>query len=81
MVEDINRSNEQATNRLSGSLEEAMKQSAANQGLLTEQMREFVQDFRKLVTEEQDKSKRAMDDVVTKVLEQLSSSSFQQYSY
>lgn len=72
LVEDINRSNEQATNRLSGSLEEAMKQSAANQGLLTDQMREFVQDFRKLVTEEQDKSKRAMDEAMTKVLEQLS---------
>jgi hypothetical protein len=72
LVEDINRSNEQATSRLSGTLEEAMKQSAANQGLLTDQMREFVQDFRKLVTEEQDKSKRTMDDAVSKVLEQLS---------
>ena len=32
-----------------------MKQSAANQQLLTEQMRQFVDDFRKLVTDEQTK--------------------------
>jgi hypothetical protein len=73
LVEDINQANEQNANRLSGTLEDAMKQSAANQQLLTEQMREFVQDFRKLVTEEQDKSKRTMDDAVTKVLAQLTS--------
>jgi hypothetical protein len=72
LVEDINRSNEQATNRMSGTLEDAMKQSAANQQLLTDQMREFVQDFRRLVTEEQDKANRSMDDAVSKVLEQLS---------
>lgn len=72
LVEDIDRSTEQAANRLSGTLEEAMKQSAVNQGLLTEQMREFVQDFRKLVAEEQDQSKRAMDDAVAKILERLS---------
>ena len=71
LVEDINRSNEQATNRLSGTLEDAMKQSAANQQLLTDQMRQFVEDFRKLVSEEQDKSKRTMDEAVGKVLLQL----------
>ena len=71
LVEDINTSNEQNANRLSGTLEDAMKQSAANQQLLTEQMRDFVQDFRKLVTEEQDKSKRTMDEAVSMVLEQL----------
>ena len=71
LVEDINSSNEQATNRMSGTLEDAMKQSAANQQLLTDQMRQFVEDFRKLVGEEQDKSKRAMDDAVSSVMEQL----------
>lgn len=72
LVEDINRSNEQATNRMSGTLEDAMKQSASNQQLLTDQMRQFVEDFRKLVTDEQGKSKRAMDDAVSTVLGQLS---------
>jgi hypothetical protein len=73
LVEDINRSNEQATNRMSGTLEDAMKQSASNQQLLTDQMRQFVEDFRKLVTDEQDKSKRTMDDAVSTVLSQLTS--------
>ena len=45
LVADISRSNEQAANRMSGTLEDAMKQSAANQQLLTDQMRDFVQDF------------------------------------
>jgi hypothetical protein len=73
LVADINRSNETAANRLSGTLEDAMKQSAANQQLLTDQMRTFVQDFRKLVTEEQDKSKRVMDDAISTVLQKLAS--------
>ena len=72
LVEDINRSNEQATNRLSGTLEDAMKQSAANQQLLTDQMRQFVDEFRRLVTDEQAKSKKTMDDAVGSVLQQLS---------
>lgn len=73
LVTDINKSNEQANNRLSGTLEEAMKQSAANQQSLTDQMRAFVQDFRKLVTEEQDKSKKTMDAAIGSVLQQLTS--------
>lgn len=35
---------------MSGTLEDAMKKAADNQQLLTDQMREFVQDFRRLVT-------------------------------
>lgn len=72
LVENINRSNEQVTNRMSGTLEDAMKQSSSNQQLLTDQMRQFVDDFRKLVTDERDKSKRTMDDAVSTVLAQLS---------
>lgn len=71
LVADIGRSNEQATTRLSGSLEEAMKQAAANQQLMTEQMRDFVRNFRKVVTEEQEKSRQTMDQAVTAVLERL----------
>jgi hypothetical protein len=40
--------------------------------LLTDQMRQFVQDFRKLITEEQSKSKQAMDDSIMKVLGDVS---------
>jgi hypothetical protein len=71
LVNDLNRSNEVATNRLSGTLEEAMKMAAANQQVMTDQMREFIQDFRRLVSEEQDKSKRTMDEAMAGVLTQL----------
>ena len=50
-----------------------MKKAADNQQLLTDQMREFVQDFRRQVSEEQDKSRHAMDDAVMKVMNELAS--------
>ena len=65
---DIKATNENASNQMSGKLEEAMQKASENQQLLTDQMRQFVQDFRNLVNEEQAKSKRAMDDAVMKVL-------------
>lgn len=69
LVQDINSSNEQAANRMSGTLEDAMKQSAANQQQLTDQMRQFVDDFRKLVSDEQTKSKKTMDDAIANLLQ------------
>jgi len=68
LLADIKRTNEQAATQMSGTLEDAMKKAADNQQVLTDQMREFVQDFRRLVAEEQNKSKQAMDDAVMKVL-------------
>jgi DNA repair exonuclease SbcCD ATPase subunit len=69
LVDDINRSGEEATTRLSGTLEDAMKQAASNQQLLTEQMRQFVDEFRKLAANEQAKSMRTMDDAIAKVMQ------------
>ncbi len=68
LLADIKQTNEHASQQMSGTLEEAMKKAADNQQLLTDQMREFVQDFRKLVTDEQNKSKQVMDEAVMKVL-------------
>lgn len=68
LLTDIKLANEQAASQMSGTLEDAMRKAADNQQLLTDQMREFVQDFRRLVTEEQNKSKQAMDEAVMKVL-------------
>lgn len=68
LLADIKQTNEQAANQMSGTLEDAMRKAADNQQHLTDQMREFVQDFRRLVTEEQNKSKQAMDEAVMKVL-------------
>lgn len=68
LLSDIKTTNEQASNQMSGKLEEAMRKAADNQQVLTDQMREFVQEFRRLVTEEQTKSKQVMDEAVMKVL-------------
>lgn len=68
LLADIKQTNEHATSVMSGTLEEAMKKAADNQQLLTDQMREFVQDFRRLVTEEQNRSKEAMHETVMQVL-------------
>lgn len=68
LLSDIKTTNEHAADQMSGKLEEAMRKSADNQQLLTDQMRQFVQDFRSLVNDEQAKSKRALDETVMKVL-------------
>lgn len=73
LIDDMNQSSEQAATRMSTTLEEAMKQAAAHQGVLTDQIREFVAEFRKLLADEQGKSQKAMDDAVAKVLAQLTS--------
>ncbi|MCA3081811.1 MAG: anti-phage defense ZorAB system ZorA [Rhodocyclaceae bacterium] len=72
LLADIKRTNEQASNTLTGTLEEAMKKAADNQRVLIEQMREFVQEFKKLVEDERSKSKQALDDAMSKVLADLS---------
>uniref|UniRef100_C5CL43 Putative methyl-accepting chemotaxis sensory transducer n=1 Tax=Variovorax paradoxus (strain S110) TaxID=543728 RepID=C5CL43_VARPS len=74
LLADIMKTNEQAASQMSGTLEDAMRKAADNQQLLTDQMREFVQDFRRLVTEEQSKSKQAMDEAVMKVLSEVAMS-------
>ena len=71
LLADIKRTNEQAATQMGVTLDDAMKKAADNQHLLTGQMREFVQDFRRLVTEEQNKSKQAMDDTLAKVLDEV----------
>ncbi|WP_447940985.1 anti-phage ZorAB system protein ZorA [Pseudoxanthomonas mexicana] len=71
LLADIKKTNEQAVNQMGGTLDEAMKKAADNQQLLTDQMRDFVQDFRRLITEEQGKSKQALDDAVMSVLGQV----------
>lgn len=68
LLADIKLTNQQAASQMSGTLEDAMRKAADNQQLMTDQMREFVQEFRRLVTEEQSKSKQAMDEAVMKVL-------------
>jgi hypothetical protein len=68
LLDNIARTGAQATNQMSGKLEQAMQQAGNSQSLLTEQMREFVLEFRALSTDAQRQSRLAMDGTVIKVL-------------
>ena len=72
LLENIEKSAESATSQMSQTLEDAMRQAAANQQVMTNQMREFVQEFRTLVSDEQTKSKQVMDEAMSNVLTKLS---------
>jgi DNA anti-recombination protein RmuC len=72
LLQNIERSNANATTQMSQTLEAAMKQAAANQEAMTDQMRAFVQEFHTLVSAEHAKSKQAIDETLTTVLGQLS---------
>lgn len=73
LVEDIGRTNKTASEEMSNKLADAMKEATANQNLLTEQMRQFVAEFRGLVNDEQEKARAAMDASVQEVLSKVAS--------
>ena len=73
LVEDIGRTNKTASEEMSNKLSDAMKDATANQNLLTEQMRQFVTEFRGLVNDEQEKARAAMDASVQEVLSKVAS--------
>jgi hypothetical protein len=73
LVEDIGRTNKTASEEMSNKLADAMKDATANQNLLTEQMRQFVTEFRGLVSDEQEKARAAMDASVQEVLSKVAS--------
>lgn len=72
LLADIKKTNEHAASQMSGTLADAMRKAAENQQVLTDQMREFVNEFKKLIADERDKSQRAMNETTTKVLADLS---------
>ena len=61
LVQDIQKTSENATAQMADKLAAAMQTASDNQQQLTQQMTQFVADFRSLVTEEQNKSKDAMN--------------------
>lgn len=73
LVQDIGRTNKTASEEMSNKLAEAMKDATANQNLLTEQMRQFVAEFRGLVNDEQEKARAAMGASVQEVLSKVAS--------
>ena len=77
LLQDIDKSGDAAQQRLAQTLESAMAQASANQTAMTEQMREFVAEFRRLMSEESEKSRTGMDESVKKVLEQVTAGAAQ----
>ena len=58
LLSDIARTSADSTAQVTGTLEEALKTAASNQESMTNQMREFVNEFRQLVTAEHSKTKQ-----------------------
>lgn len=72
LLGDVAATQREATTQMTDKLAEAMQRSADNQTALTEQMREFVQQFRTIVAEEQGRSRQAMDEAMNEVLGKVS---------
>lgn len=71
LVTDISNAGESAATKMSSKLEESMDRTANAQERMNEQMRDFVTEIRRLLEEQQNQSKVAMDDAVKNVLEQM----------
>ena len=71
LVTDISNAGESAATKMSSKLEESMDRAANAQERMNEQMRDFVTEIRRLLEEQQNQSKVAMDDAVKNVLEQM----------
>jgi hypothetical protein len=74
LVQDIQKANENAATQMSDKLAAAMQTASDNQNKLTEQMAQFVTDFRSLVTEEQRKSRDAMNETIADLLSEVGKS-------
>jgi hypothetical protein len=74
LVQDIQRANENAATQMSDKLAAAMQTASDNQQQLTQQMTQFVADFRSLVAEEQRKSKDAMNETIAGLLSEVGKS-------
>ena len=72
LLGDIARTNEQASTQVTGKLEQALASASANQEMMTNQMREFVNEFRQLVSAEHTKAKQVMDETVGQVMARVS---------
>ena len=71
LVTDISNAGESAATKMSSKLEESMDRAANAQERMNEQMRDFVTEIRRLLEEQQNQSKVAMDDAIKNVLEQM----------
>lgn len=71
LLKSIEESNNKASTQMQDVLVKSIENASRNQDAMTEQMRLFVEEFRKNATEEHRKSKEAMDDAISSILTQV----------
>lgn len=73
LVNDISGAGQRATDEMSKKLEEAMANAATAQSQMNQNLREFIEELRGLVMRQQSETKNALDEMLTKLLEDMTS--------
>lgn len=74
LITDISGAGQKATSAMSAKMEESMNKAALAQEQMNLQLRSFVEELRKLILEQQNQTKQAMDETMQKVLFELEKS-------
>lgn len=74
LIADISGAGQKATSEMSAKMEESMSKAALAQEQMNEQLRSFVEELRKLMLEQQNQTKQAMDETMQKILFELEKS-------
>ena len=74
LISDISGAGQKATSEMSAKMEEAMSKAALAQEQMNLQLRTFVDELRKLILEQQNQTKHAMDETMQKILSELEKS-------
>ena len=73
LVNDISGAGQRAADEMSKKLEEAMTNAAAAQSQMNQNLRDFIEELRGLVTRQQSETKNALDEMLTKLLQDMRS--------
>ena len=74
LIADISGAGQKATSEMSAKMEEAMSRAALAQEQMNQQLRNFVEELKKLILEQQSQTKQAMDETMQKILAELEKS-------
>lgn len=73
LVNDISGAGQRAADEMSKKLEETMTNAAAAQSQMNQNLRDFIEELRGLVTRQQSETKNALDEMLTKLLQDMRS--------
>jgi ribosome-binding protein aMBF1 (putative translation factor)/sugar-specific transcriptional regulator TrmB len=73
LVNDISGAGQRAADEMSKKLEEAMTNAATAQSQMNQNLRDFIEELRGLVTRQQSETKNALDEMLTKLLQDMRS--------